>query len=131
MEREEHEDMSNPEGKQTSGKGPVNKTIDPEVFKLNAGLCQAMANEKRIEIIYHLAGGKKSATQLRELTELSKSSLSQHMSILVDKGLAKSIPHGKFVEYEIAGEGVIEVYKAIAKLCRENLEKQRKLARQL
>ena len=122
--------MSNPEGKQVSGKGS-GKAIDPEVFKLNAGLCQALANDKRIEIIFHLSGGKKSATQLRELTGLSKSSLSQHMSILVDRGLARSLPHGKFVEYEIGSDGVIDVYKAIAKLCRENLEKQRKLARQL
>ena len=122
--------MSNSEGKRSSGKG-ASRVIDPEVFKLNAGLCQALANEKRIEIIYHLTDGPKSATELRGRTGLSKSSLSQHMSILVDKGLAKSIPHGKFVEYEIGGPGVVEVYRAIAGLCRENLEQKRKLARQL
>ena len=122
--------MSTLEGKPSSGKGS-GKAVDPAVFKLNAGLCQALANEKRIEIIYHLASGSKSATQLRELTGLSKSSLSQHMSILVDRGLARSIPQGKFVEYEIGSDGVIDVYKAIAWLCRENLEKQRKLARQM
>ncbi len=122
--------MPNPEGKQASGKG-ASRPIDPEVFKLNAGLCQALANEKRIEIIYHLTDGPKSATELRGRTGLSKSSLSQHMSILVERGLARSIPHGKFVEYEICGNGVVDVYRAIAKLCRETLEQKRKLARQL
>jgi len=122
--------MADPEGKQTSGKNS-SKSIDPEVFKLNAAICQALANEKRIEIIYHLLEGSKSATELRGRTGLSKSSLSQHMSILVDRGLVRSTPHGKFVEYELGGKGVVDMYRSVSRFCRETLELRRKLARQL
>ena len=122
--------MADPEGKQTSGKSS-SKSIDPEVFRLNASVCQAMANEKRIEIIYHLRDGAKSATELRGRTGLSKSSLSQHMSILVERGLVRSTPHGKFVEYELSGKEVDELYLAVTNFCREFVELRRKLARQL
>jgi ArsR family transcriptional regulator len=122
--------MSNTEVKHPVSRSAA-RSLDPEVFRLNAGLCQALANEKRMEIIYHLSDGPKSATDLRMRTGLSKSSLSQHMSILVDRGLARSNPHGKFVEYELAGGSVVDVYRSIAKLCREILEQRRRLARQL
>jgi len=121
--------MGSPAASQSSSKG--GKGIDPEVFKLNATICQALANEKRMEILYHLTEGPKSATELRDRTGLSKSSLSQHMGILVERGLVKSTPHGKFVEYELSGQGVTEVFRAITKLCKQTLEKKRRLARQL
>ena len=122
--------MSSTDLKQVVSKG-TGRTIDPEIFKLNAGLCQALANEKRFELIYHLSDGARSATELRGRTGLSKSSLSQHMSILVERGIARSKSVGKFVEYELASAGVVEVFRAIQKLCRENLEQKRKLARQI
>jgi ArsR family transcriptional regulator, virulence genes transcriptional regulator len=122
--------MSSTDVRQLVSKG-VARSVDPEIFKLNAGLCQALANEKRIEIVFHLSDGAKSATELRNRTGLSKSSLSQHMSILVERGLARSKSLGKFVEYELSSAGVVEAYRAIAKLCRENLEQKRKLARQI
>ncbi len=122
--------MSNPEVKQAVPKA-VARAIDLEVFKLNAGLCQALANEKRIEIVHHLTDSARSATELRAKTGLSKSSLSQHMAILVERGLVRSMQHGKFVEYEISSAGVAEVYRAIARLCRDNLEQKRRLARQM
>ena len=108
----------------------MRKTIDPEVFRLTASLCGALANEKRIEIVYYLSTGPQSATELREKTGLSKSSLSQHMGILVTRGIAKAIPNGKFVQYEIGGAKVTEVHDLITKLCREHLDQMRKLASQ-
>ena len=75
--------------------------------------------------------GSLSAVELRKKTGLSKSSLSQHMGILVDRGIARLSHERKFAQYKIASSSVADVYKAIAKLCKENIEEMRKLAMML
>jgi ArsR family transcriptional regulator len=94
-------------------------------------VCAALGNEKRIELVALLAKGALSATDLREKTGLSRSSLSQHMNILEARGLVKARPMGRCVAYELASTAVTDVYRAVARLCRERIEGLRKLARQL
>ena len=98
--------------------------VDPEVFKLHAELYQALANAKRLEIIHHLLDGPKSAGELRTLLRMSKSSLSQHTSLLADRGLIRSAPRGKMVVYEIAGEYVADLYHVTLKINRTIFERK-------
>ena len=107
------------------------RDIDPEVYRAPAAVCAALGNEKRIELVALLAKGPLSASEMREKTGLSRSSLSQHMSILTAQGLIKPKAKGRYVSYELAGQAVVDVYHAVARLCREHLEGMRKLARQL
>jgi DNA-binding transcriptional ArsR family regulator len=108
-----------------------NRDIDPEAYRTPAAVCAALGNEKRIELVALLARGPLSAADLRDRTGLSRSSLSQHMSILAAQGLVKTRANGRYVNYELACAAVSEVYRAVAKLCRERLEDMRSLARQL
>jgi len=45
-------------------------------------LLKAMANDRRLVILMHLAGGEKSVGQLERLVGLSQSALSQHLARL-------------------------------------------------
>ncbi len=111
--------------------GRKGRDIDPEVYRTPAAVCAALGNEKRIELVALLAKEPLSAAELRERTGLSRSSLSQHMSILTAQGLIRVKSKGRCVSYELAGTAVTDVFHAVAKLCRERLEGMRSLARQL
>ncbi|HAK93803.1 MAG TPA: hypothetical protein DCM87_02020 [Planctomycetes bacterium] len=107
------------------------RSSNSEPYRAPAAVCAALGNEKRIELVALLSKGALSATDLREKTGLSRSSLSQHMNILEAQGLVRARAKGRCVGYELAGAAVIDVYHAVARLCRERIEGLRKLARQL
>ncbi len=107
------------------------RSTNSEPYRAPAAVCAALGNEKRIELVAILAKGALSATDLRAKTGLSRSSLSQHMSILEAQGLVRARAKGRCVGYELAGSAVVDVYHAVARLCREHLEGLRKLAKQL
>ena len=59
------------------------KAKQKDIYKIQAQICKALANEKRLEII-HLLGERKRcyAADLMEAVGLTKTNLSQHMRVL-------------------------------------------------
>lgn len=65
-----------------------------EIFK-------ALGDETRVNVIKILSKENKCACQILEAFDISQSTLSHHMKILVDSGLVNAKKEGKWVYYRI------------------------------
>jgi DNA-binding transcriptional ArsR family regulator len=78
-----------------------------DLFVRHADICKTFSNPKRIEIISALRNNAElTASQLLEKINISKANLSQHMSVLVQKGVIKSRREGINVFYQISDERI-------------------------
>jgi DNA-binding transcriptional ArsR family regulator len=78
-----------------------------DLFVRHADICKTFSNPKRLEIIGALRDNAElTASQLLEKIDMSKANLSQHMSVLVQKGVVKSRREGINVFYQISDERI-------------------------
>lgn len=81
--------------------------LSPAAMKANAkrasALLKAMANERRLMILCHLAQGERSVSELEGLVELGQSALSQHLARLRRDGLVGTRRSAQTIFYSLAG----------------------------
>src|SRR3989338_1839360 len=79
-----------------------------QVFELHAEICKILANPKRIEIINILRSGEKPVAWLLKKTKLLKANLSQHLSVMRQRGIVKARKEGLTVYYSIANPKIVK-----------------------
>ncbi len=67
---------------------------------------EALASEPRLKILAYLSKATMTAGEIAERFEMSKPSLSKHLSILENAGLITSIKKGKYVHYSIVSDHI-------------------------
>lgn len=78
-----------------------------DLFIRHADICKTFSHPKRLEIISTLRDNAElTASQLLEKIEISKANLSQHMSVLTQKGVVKSRREGINVYYQLSDERI-------------------------
>lgn len=98
-----------------------------KIYEMHAEVCKAMAHPLRIEIIDILQKKEHCFSEILEITGGIKSNLSQHLSIMVDKGILNSRRDSRCNYFSLSS---LKVSKATA-LMREILEEdihQKRLA---
>lgn len=103
--------------------------IDKEVFELQASICQTMANAKRLEIISILGERELAVGDLADKMDVKISNLSQHLSIMKNKGILISRRDGVHIYYRIANPKVIKACGLMKEVMTELLEAQGRLSR--
>jgi ArsR family transcriptional regulator, virulence genes transcriptional regulator len=85
----------------------VKRAMKPADLEQNArqasALLKAMANERRLLILCHLADGEKSVSELEALIDLGQSALSQHLARLRRDGLVSTRRAAQTIFYSLAG----------------------------
>ncbi len=71
----------------------------------SARIFKSFCDENRLKILEILQSGEKCACVLLESLQISQSTLSHHMKILVDGGIVNSRKEGKWTHYSISQEG--------------------------
>lgn len=96
------------------------KPMKPTDLEINArkasALLKAMANERRMLILCHMAQGEKSVSELESLVSLSQSALSQHLARLRRDGLVSTRRVAQTIYYSLAGreaEAIMETLYAL------------------
>lgn len=101
------------------------------LFVRHAEICKTLSNPKRLEIINALRDDKElTASQLLELIDTSKANLSQHMAVLVQKGVVKSRREGINVFYKLADERITKACDIMREVLISNLEAEAKVLKQ-
>ena len=88
---------------------PRDHAADARVFK-------ALCNEYRLQALEMLRSGEKCACHLNDAIDISPSTLSHHMKILVESGIVQSRQEGKWVYYSISAEGSRAAMALLAEL---------------
>lgn len=95
-----------------------------ELDDLTSGMCRALNDPKRLAILYALAGGSFSVSELCECLEVSQSNLSQHLSVLRDRGLVDTHRKGNRVFYSLRDHRVVEAIDLLRSVMNDELSRR-------
>jgi rhodanese-related sulfurtransferase/biotin operon repressor len=83
------------------------------VYEQFAQVAKAFGNPQRLELVEHLAQGPRSVEALAAKLALPVANVSQHLQAMRRAGLVTSARDGKFVNYRLADDGVLDAFAAI------------------
>jgi ArsR family transcriptional regulator len=103
---------------------------DRQIYKLHASICHTLANPKRLEIIDKLRARELSVTALAEALEISQANLSQHLSIMRERGIVITRREGLNVFYKLSNPKIVKACDLMRQVLLEHLETGAKLVRE-
>ncbi len=98
-----------------------------DIFLLHANICKTLANPRRLEIIDALRNDELTATQLVQKLHISKANLSQHMKILIEKGVVLSRRESTNVYYKLSDDRITEACDLMRDVLIKNLEQNKNM----
>jgi ArsR family transcriptional regulator len=81
-----------------------------------AELCNALADEARVEIVARLLDGEKCVCDLQDALDAGQSRLSYHLKVLKDAGLVTDRREGRWSYYTLERDAFLEVEELMAGL---------------
>jgi ArsR family transcriptional regulator len=105
----------------------VDERLEQEVNLLHANICQALADPKRILILYALADGPRNVTQLTEALDVPQPTVSRHLKVLRERHLVATEREGTSVRYSLADGRVIEALDTMRAVLLGTLNQQAEL----
>lgn len=106
----------------------MEERLEREVNQLHASICQALADPKRILILYELKEGPKTVTELTEALKVPQPTVSRHLKMLRDQRLVNNERDGVSVRYSLADERVILALDTMRAVLLGSLAQQAELA---
>lgn len=94
-------------------------TLQDELARLHADFCSALADQRRLLLLYSLAERSKNVSQLTDELGVSQPSVSRHLKLLRERGLVESRREGSSVVYSLADRRVIEALDVLRSVMRD------------
>jgi len=107
--------------------GVSGKNIDDEIFERQAQICKAFAHPGRLRILDLLGKGERGVSELQTALGMSKTSVSQQISILKSAGVLSTRRNGKQIYCSLAIPEVKEACQLIRGVLRAQLAASRRL----
>ena len=105
--------------------------MDKRIFEMHAGICTIFSNPKRLEIIDLLRDGEKSVNELSSLMEIPQANLSQHLSLMRQRGILETRRDGVNIYYSIANPKVIKAFEIMREVLLEQLSMHEKMFKKI
>ncbi|HEY3251191.1 MAG TPA: metalloregulator ArsR/SmtB family transcription factor [Ignavibacteria bacterium] len=99
------------------------------LYNMHADVCKALANSIRIEIIDVLRDEEFTFGEILEKTGATKSNLSQHLTVMVQKGILTHRKEGLHVYYKLSSTKVYEAFRIMREVLKERIRNQSQLMR--
>ena len=103
---------------------------DKMIFQMQADACKALAHAIRIEIIDLLDGKELGFGEISEKTGVVKSSLSQHLSVMLGKGIVIQRKEGLNTYFKLTTPKVAKACHLMREVLFERLEKNNEILKQ-
>jgi DNA-binding transcriptional ArsR family regulator len=101
--------------------------LSQEINELHASLCFALADPKRIIILYILAEQPKNVGELAALMEVSQPTISRHLKLLREQSLVRAERQGANVEYSLVDYRLIDALDLLREVLRDRIQRRAKL----
>lgn len=98
-----------------------------KIFSLHADVCKALGHPLRIEVIDLLQNGELSFSEILGFTGGLKSNLSQHLGVMVKKGILKMRREGASNFYSLSSRKVAQACRLMREVLIDNLKKQKEI----
>jgi len=102
--------------------------LENEINELHSRLCAALADPKRILILYTLVDGPMSVTGICQSLRVPQPTISRHLKILRERGLVEAKRDAQSVFYSLTDERVIQALDILREVLADLLETQSNLA---
>ena len=106
------------------------RAFKQRIYPQFARVGQALASEKRLELLDLLAQGPRHVDALAEETEMSVANVSQHLQILRGARLVETDREGTRVVYRLADESVLRLWLALRSVAESRLAEVGEIARE-
>jgi len=98
-----------------------------EIFERQARICKAFAHPGRLQILDLLGQGERRTSELQESLGISKTSLSQHLSVLKSVGVLTTRREGKQIYCSLAMPEVKQACQLIRKVLEAHIAESQRL----
>ncbi len=99
----------------------TNLQLTQEVTQLHADICSALADPKRILLIYALAERPRSVNDLAEELGISQPATSRSLKVLRERGLVAAQRMGTTLEYRLTDMRLVEALNMLRSVLRDRL----------
>lgn len=106
-------------------------TFVGEIDQLHAHICAALADPKRILILYALNEKPRTVTEITEMYDFAQPTVSRHLRFLRDRNLVTSERQGNSVLYSLPDERVIQALDLMRAVMTDILARKAELAEHL
>ena len=93
-----------------------------EVNQLHADICSALADPKRILILYALSEERLNVSDLAGNLGLSQPATSRHLKILREQGLVRAERQGLNIEYQLTDQRLIHALDLLRDVLRDRIQ---------
>lgn len=108
----------------------MNEGLKREITTLHAEVCGALADPKRIMLLYGLSEAPRNVTELSTMLALPQSLVSRHLKVLRERGMVTATRRGASVEYRISDARLITALDLLRAVLHDNLAHGAALATQ-
>jgi ArsR family transcriptional regulator len=98
--------------------------VTTDIFKLHASFCGIFSSDIRLRIMWLLAEGEKTVTELANALNITVANVSQHLSIMRRLGAVASRREGRAIYYRIANQKFYQGALLIREGLLEEMEKR-------
>jgi ArsR family transcriptional regulator len=95
--------------------------VPDKIYELHAEMCKIFTSPKRLEILNLLKGTELSVGDLMRLSKSNQANLSQHLSVLRQKGIVKTRREGVRIYYSLEDGRIIQAFDIIRDMLLERM----------
>ena len=105
--------------------------MEQKLYELHARMCQVFTSPKRLEILNLLKDKELSVGEIAKLAKIRQANLSQHLSILRERGIVKTRREGTTIHYSLANPKISKAFDIIREMLLEKLAQTEKLSQDI
>lgn len=109
--------------------GAVDSVDNDRINRLHAELCKVFTNPTRIQILQLLRERERSVTELVRELGLPQPNVSQHLTVMRNRGVLAWRRDGSAVRYRVAHPKVLQAFDLIREVLVEELRQATRLTR--
>ena len=99
-----------------------------EITELHAEICSAIADPRRILLLYAIEEKSRNVSDLAEYIGISQPAASRHLKVLRERGLINAVRHRTSIEYHLTDLRLIEALNLLRAVLRDRLAHRASLA---
>ena len=105
--------------------------IEKKIYQLQAEVCKALGHSIRIEIIDLLGENEMGFSEIGEEIGVAKSSLSQHLSVMVERGILTQRKKGLNSYFKLSTHKVADACRLMREVLIEKLQESNEILKSL
>lgn len=106
----------------------MERDLERRLYQLQAELCHVLADPTRLELLALLSEGPKPVKQLTEATGQRQAKISQHLTVMRQRGILRVERNGTEMHYSVADPRILEACHITRAVLLQQLAAQGELA---